>query len=109
MPGPLLATLAKTIMTGLLAASAMPEPIDSERMPDELAQFFTPPPKYRGDLGKFRSPLLFNDGTPVQKAGDWQRRREEIRSTWHTIMGPWPGLIDRPRVEIVNTTRRENI
>ena len=24
-------------------------------------------------------------------------------------MGPWPALIEKPRVEVVNTTRRENI
>src|SRR5678816_261353 len=27
----------------------------------------------------------------------------------HKIMGPWPALIEKPRVEVVNTARRENI
>jgi hypothetical protein len=30
-------------------------------------------------------------------------------STWHNIMGPWPALIDKPRVETIKTTQRENI
>jgi hypothetical protein len=74
-----------------------------------LREFFTPPEVYRGDLGSFRSPLVFADGTPVRTPADWQRRREEIRANWHKLMGPWPALIDNPRVEVVNTTRRENI
>ncbi|HEY5912082.1 MAG TPA: hypothetical protein VJA21_15875 [Verrucomicrobiae bacterium] len=81
----------------------LPEP------PDGIAQFFEPPQKYRSDLGGFHSPLLFADGTPVRTPTDWQRRRAEILATWHDAMGPWPPLIERPRVEFVNTTRRENI
>ena len=77
--------------------------------PAELAEFFAPPEKYRTALGDFRSPLLFADGTPVRTPADWQRRRSEILSTWHKLMGPWPPLIEKPRVELRNTTRRENI
>jgi dienelactone hydrolase len=77
--------------------------------PPELAKFFQPPEQYRSDFGTFRSPLLFADGTQVRTPADWQRRREEILSTWHTIMGPWPPLVERPRVETVATTRRENL
>jgi len=77
--------------------------------PAELAEFFAPPEQYRSDLGTFRSPLVFADGTRVQNPADWQRRREELLATWHKIMGSWPPLIEKPRVEMVNTTRRENI
>jgi dienelactone hydrolase len=52
---------------------------------------------------------MFADGTRVQNPADWQRRREGILSTWHKIMGPWPPLIEKPRVAVVNTTRRESI
>ncbi len=75
----------------------------------ELAGFFVPPEKYRSDFGNFRSPLLFEDGAPVRSAADWPRRRDEILSTWNRIMGPWPALIEKPRVEVVKTTRRENL
>jgi len=80
-----------------------------DKAPIELEEFFSPPEKYRSDFGGFRSPLLFADGTPVRTPADWQRRRAEILSSWHKIMGPWPVLIEKPRVEVVNTTRRENI
>ena len=76
--------------------------------PAEIAAFFNPPEKDRSDLGAFRSPLLFGDGTRVRTPADWGRRRQEILATWHKAMGPWPALIERPRVEIVNTSRREN-
>jgi dienelactone hydrolase len=77
--------------------------------PPQIEQSFHPPEKYRSDFGDFRSPLVFADGTRVKTGDDWTRRREEIRSIWHKLMGPWPALIERPRVEVVNTTRRENI
>jgi dienelactone hydrolase len=71
--------------------------------------FFHPPEKYRSDLGKFRSPLALADGTQVKTPADWQRRRQEIRDTWQKIMGPWPALVEAPRVETVKTTPRENL
>ncbi len=82
---------------------------ENRKPPPELAQFFRPPEKYRSDLGKYRSPLLFADGTQVKTPVDWQRRRREILATWHRIMGPWPALIEKPRVQTVKTTRRETI
>src|SRR4051794_40885693 len=36
--------------------------------PRELAGFFQPPEKYRSDLGPYRSPLRFADGTAVKDA-----------------------------------------
>ncbi|HEY7116213.1 MAG TPA: hypothetical protein VH475_06495 [Tepidisphaeraceae bacterium] len=77
--------------------------------PPELSEFFNPPEQYRADLGRFRSPLLFDDGTRVETPADWQRRRTQILATWHRIMGPWPDLIGEPRMQTLATTRRENI
>lgn len=82
---------------------------DDRLPPADLAEFFRPPEKYRGDLGKFRSPLQFADGTTVKTPRDWQRRRAEILTTWHQAMGAWPPLIEKPQVVTVATTRRENI
>jgi dienelactone hydrolase len=81
----------------------------SRMPPATLVEFFAPPEKYRGDFDTFRSPLVFDDGTRVKNPADWTRRRAEVLSTWHAIMGPWPPLIERPRVEVVNATRRQNI
>lgn len=77
--------------------------------PAELAEYFRPPEKYRNDLGAFRSPLKFADGSPVKTGEDWQRRRGEILDKWHRMMGPWPALIETPNVETVKVTRRENV
>ena len=85
------------------AAERLPNP------PADLAPFFRPPERYRNDFGSFRSPLIFDDGSRVKTPADWMRRRSEILSAWQNIMGPWPALIEKPRVEIVNTARRENI
>src|SRR5437879_5816337 len=61
-----------------------------------LAPFFRPPPELAKDLGKYRSPLLFEDGTAVRNAADWARRRREILTAWHGLMGPWPELLEKP-------------
>jgi hypothetical protein len=73
-----------------------------------LAPFFRPPAEFAGDLGGYRSPLLFADGTPVRNAADWQKRRQELLDTWHGFMGRWPALIEKPRVEYLEKERRDN-
>lgn len=97
---------AEPARTQTASNASLPE---NRKPPADLAEFFTPPEKYRSDLGPFRSPLVFADGTPARTPSDWPRRRAEILSTWQKIMGPWPPLIEKPRVEVVNTTRRKNI
>ena len=91
------------LLGGAAAADGTPP------LPKELADCFQPPEKYRGDLGAFRSPLRFADGTVAKSPEDWARRRAEILTTWHKVMGPWPALIEKPRVEVVQTTKRDNI
>src|SRR6266478_761427 len=72
------------------------------------ADEFDPPSDLAADLGRFPSPLKFYDGSPVSSPHDWPRRREEIRRRWHEIMGPWPPLIEQPRLEVLQTDQREN-
>lgn len=68
---------------------------------------FTPPAEFARDFGPYRSPLVFEDGRTVSTPEDWQRRRREIRETWHAILGAWPSPIERPRVETLATERRD--
>ena len=76
---------------------------------DEFPQsYFNPPPEFRNDFGNYKSPLQFFDGRRVRTKADWLARRQEILSAWHKIMGPWPPLIGKPRIEILESTRREN-
>ena len=44
----------------------------------DLAPLFRPPASFQGKLGSYRSPLIFDDGSPVRSAAEWPRRRAEI-------------------------------
>ncbi len=73
-----------------------------------LPSFFKPPQEFVNNLGAYRSPLLFRDGTRVTNLAQWPARREEIKREWTELMGPWPPVIDRPKLEILSTTNRES-
>ncbi|HAV64055.1 MAG TPA: hypothetical protein DCY13_17025, partial [Verrucomicrobiales bacterium] len=73
-----------------------------------IAPLFEVPVEYRDEFGAYRSPLLFNDGAMVETPDDWARRRTELLREWHDLMGPWPPVLDRPRVEVLRSERREN-
>ncbi|MFH5803015.1 prolyl oligopeptidase family serine peptidase [Alienimonas sp. DA493] len=68
---------------------------------------FTPPPQLVGELGDYRSPLLFDDGRPVETPAQWEQRRREIRRAWDRLLGPWPAVIERPNVETLGTSQRD--
>lgn len=74
-----------------------------------LRPYFTPAEAFRGDLGDYRSPMRFADGTQVRTAADWQARRAELKKMWTQLLGSWPPLITRPQLEVLKSTRRENI
>ncbi len=82
---------------------------ENQSPPKSLSRFFRPPDKYASDFGTYRSPLQFPDGTKVTSPQQWKQRREQISETWHNVLGPWPDLIQRPAVESVAVTRREEI
>jgi len=73
-----------------------------------IAPFFSPPAEFAGKLGDYRSPLRFADGSLAETPEDWGRRRAEILQQWHALMGKWPPLITDPKVEVLETKRREN-
>src|SRR5256885_874421 len=54
-----------------------------------LAPFFHPPEKLAKDFGDYKSPLVFDDGSPVKAPADWAKRRKEILNKWHELTGPW--------------------
>jgi len=72
-----------------------------------IAPYFQTPAEFRGEAGDLRSPLTFEDGRMVATAADWARRRREILNSWHGAMGPWPRLLERPRLERAAGERRE--
>jgi hypothetical protein len=93
----------------LLAVPAIVQAADPAPPPKALAPFFKPPEEFAGKLGDYKSPLTFADGRTVKKADEWPKRRQEILKTWHEIMGPWPELIEKPKVEYLETEKREGL
>jgi hypothetical protein len=103
--------LAAAILSGgaglMLPAGAGDAPSDIPAPPADLAPYFAPPEKLREDLGKYRSPLLFDDGRPVKTPAEWRKRREEILRYWHGKMGPQPPPLENPRLEVLSEEPRE--
>jgi dienelactone hydrolase len=83
--------------------------VRSDPPPEKIAPFFKPPPEFADDLGQYRSPLKFDDGTPVRTPEDWPKRRREILNYWHGAMGEWPPLIDKPKIEYGEKERRGTV
>jgi hypothetical protein len=73
-----------------------------------IGPFLQPPAEFAADLGRYRSPLVFDDGHRVASAADWQSRRKEILEFWHSRLGAWPELIDKPRLEYLESKPRED-
>jgi hypothetical protein len=99
------------LICGLLPALAVAEV--SEKSPEaifkKLAPYFHPPGELAKDGGDYRSPLKFADGTPVKSKADWLKRRREILDQWHKLMGPWPALIEKPKIEYLKESRRDGL
>jgi dienelactone hydrolase len=72
-----------------------------------MEPYFTPPDEYKEKFGDLRSVMRFDDGSRVDTAVDWQRRREEILKYWHNVMGPWPVLLDKPGIKYKKRERLE--
>lgn len=84
----------------LLAAAGAAAPAADPAAAGKLIEpYFTPPREFAGKLGDYRSPLLFDDGTPVKTAADWPKRRKEILDAWTGLMGPWPPVLVKPKVD----------
>lgn len=99
--------LARTCVA--LVACLVVGAVRAAEPPAAIAPYFQPPVEFATDFGGYRSPLKFDDGTPVRNAEDWQRRRAEIRKYWHSAMGEWPPLLDKPKLDYLEQERRENV
>jgi len=100
-------TIALCVFLLLLSPTANPRG-SSEAVPDIIRPFFAPPAQFAGDFGSYGSPLKFDDGTPVKTPADWQKRRQEILTTWRNLIGFWPPLIEKPEVQYMEKTHRDN-
>ena len=82
---------------------------DAKGIPEKITPFFNPPIEFADDFGDYKPVLKFYDGTAVKTAADWQRRRQEILTTWRNIMGDWLPLIETPEIEYLAKERRGDI
>jgi Prolyl oligopeptidase family len=80
---------------------------DAPPLPDLLRPLFSPAPLVE-ESSTYPSPLRRDNGELVTRAADWPARRAEILEFWHGAMGAWPEIISQPKVEILETTEREN-
>jgi hypothetical protein len=92
----------------LLALLPMAGLSQAVEVPESIRPFFAPPVSFANDFGTYKSPLVFNDGTPVKTPADWQKRRAEILATWHNLLGAWPPLIEEPKIQYLEQQHRDN-
>jgi hypothetical protein len=73
-----------------------------------IQSFFRPPGPLADDYGSYRSLLEFDDGRVVRDAAAWPERRREILAYWQKVMGPWPALLEKPKLQVMRSERRES-
>ncbi|MEQ1826079.1 MAG: PKD domain-containing protein, partial [Pirellula sp.] len=88
---------------------SLPNQMIRENAWKALAPYFTPPDHLGNATKDYRSPLKFEDGRIVKTKEEWIARRQEIHRFWSESLGQWPPLITQPKVEILESTRRDNI
>ncbi len=81
---------------------------ESDELWQSLSPFIRPPAEVQEADSQLRSPLLLGDGRQVTTPEQWAERRAEILGDWHALLGAWPPVIERPELETLETTRREN-
>ena len=103
------------VLSGILNVSwnlPADEPTSHAVLWQRLEKFTQPPAEFAGQVGSYRSPLKFADGSLAKSPDDWSRRRKEILATWHKRLGAWPTLVERPtmkRLETVEKTASSSI
>ena len=73
----------------------------------EIAPYFSPPPELKNELGPYRSPLKFYDGSMVKSKNDWKKRQTEIRNKWHELMGHWPALLKDQKLQFIDSVHKD--
>jgi hypothetical protein len=81
----------------------------AEPLPRVLAPFFSPPAEFAKDTPGYRSMLQRKGGGVIDSQSEWSLRRKELRGEWHALMGKWPEIISKPKVEILATVYRGEI
>lgn len=91
----------------LVSSSSIPAADSPAALWQQLEKFTQPPAEFAGQLGSYRSPLKFADGSTVKSVEDWSRRRKEILETWHRRLGPWPPLVETPAMKRLESVEKD--
>jgi hypothetical protein len=102
-----LLTSAFYLLTSVFVLSADLAAAEKEKLWQQIEPFTKPPAEFAGQLGDYRSPLLFADGSRVETKEAWLKRRAEISKQWQERLGPWPALLAKPTVKRLETVEKE--
>ena len=91
------------------ASATLAQDVSEPRPWEKIERYFTPPVEWQGRTGNYRSPLRFDDGSLVKTPQDWKRRRAESLADWQELLGKWPPLITKPKVEVLEVTQLEDL
>jgi hypothetical protein len=102
-----LLTATFCLLTSAFVLAAEPAAGDKDKLWQQVEPFTKPPVEFAGQLGDYRSPLLFADGSRVETKEAWLKRRAEISKQWQERLGPWPALLEKPTVKRLETIEKE--
>lgn len=80
---------------------------DARTVARRIEPYSQVPSKLEGRSDGRRSPLQPPDGPRITTPEGWKQRRDALRREWMELMGPWPPLVEKPRVETLTEFRRD--
>ncbi len=104
---PKIILLGTGLLIGLAPEISFCEEKEPQQAWNKISPYFSPAKQWENKYGSYRSPLIFNDSTPVKTATQWKQRRSEILADWQKMLGQWPELNKTQKLEILDTTQRE--
>ena len=99
--------LLAALLPVAIPAMGADQPTSRQALWKKLEPFTRPPPEFEGQLGPYRSPLLFADNTIAKTPADWAKRRDEILNSWQKRLGAWPPLVERPAVKRLEAIKHD--
>jgi hypothetical protein len=91
----------------LVSALLVQHSSGAESACESIRTFSEPPAAYQNEFAAYKTLLRDSEGHAVVNSAQWQKRRQEIFSYWNDLLGSWPPLIPKPKVEILKATTQE--
>src|SRR5690606_671491 len=104
--GDVVAVVGCCLLPAFLAFNpVVPQRPTNQELWPAITPYFSPPDSLKQHYGDYRPVWKFYDGSPVESKSDWQARRKEIKNKWHSLMGPWPAILQHQSLHILDTVR----